>query len=35
VFQPLAPGLAQLHRSLKQAFDPHGLFNPGHMYRDW
>lgn len=35
VFQPLAPGIAQLHRSLKQAFDPHGLFNPGHMYRDW
>lgn len=32
VFQPLAPGLAALHRELKRAFDPHGIFNPGRLY---
>jgi glycolate oxidase FAD binding subunit len=35
VFHPLAPGLARLHRQLKSAFDPNGLFNPQRMYRDW
>lgn len=35
VFQPLPDGLAALHRNLKQAFDPQGLFNPGRMYPDW
>jgi glycolate oxidase FAD binding subunit len=34
VFAPLAPGLGQIHRSLKQAFDPAGVFNPGRMYPD-
>ncbi len=34
-FQPLAPGLEKLHRSLKQAFDPHGIFNPGRLYAGW
>lgn len=33
-FAPLpAPPLA-LHRSLKAAFDPRGLFNPGRLYRE-
>jgi len=34
VFQPLPPQLARLHRALKRAFDPHGLFNPGRLYED-
>lgn len=34
VFQPLAPKLMQLHHNLKQAFDPHGIFNPGRMYTE-
>lgn len=34
VFMPLAPGLHGLHRSLKQAFDPHRILNPGKMYAD-
>lgn len=32
VFQPLAPAVLALHRRLKSAFDPHGIFNPGRMY---
>ncbi|MES2340458.1 MAG: glycolate oxidase subunit GlcE [Pseudomonadota bacterium] len=32
VFQPLAPGVFQLHRRLKAALDPEGIFNPGVMY---
>lgn len=32
VFHPLPPALMTLHRNLKQAFDPLGLFNPGRMY---
>ncbi|MFH1605348.1 MAG: glycolate oxidase subunit GlcE [Pseudomonadota bacterium] len=34
VFTPLAPVLAMIHRKLKQAFDPAGIFNPGRMYPD-
>ena len=34
VFQPLPPALHALHRRLKQAFDPAGIFNPGRMYPD-
>ncbi|MEJ2345821.1 MAG: glycolate oxidase subunit GlcE [Gammaproteobacteria bacterium] len=34
VFQPLTPGVAALHRRLKQAFDPKGILNPGRMYAD-
>jgi len=34
VFAPLAPPLAKIHRNLKQAFDPAGIFNPGRMYPD-
>ncbi|HEX5804344.1 MAG TPA: glycolate oxidase subunit GlcE [Azospira sp.] len=35
VFQPLSPPLLQIHRRLKAAFDPHGVFNPGRMYPDF
>jgi glycolate oxidase FAD binding subunit len=34
VFHPLPPGLLALHRNLKQAFDPLGIFNRGRMYSD-
>jgi glycolate oxidase FAD binding subunit len=32
VFQPLAPAILKIHRRLKAAFDPAGIFNPGRMY---
>jgi glycolate oxidase FAD binding subunit len=32
VFSPLPPPLEQLHRRLKNAFDPNRIFNPGRMY---
>lgn len=35
VFSPLTPALHSLHKNLKQAFDPDGLFNPGRMYEDF
>ncbi|MBI3431637.1 MAG: glycolate oxidase subunit GlcE [Hydrogenophilales bacterium] len=35
VFAPLAPALATLHRSLKQRFDPKGIFNRGRLYPDF
>jgi glycolate oxidase FAD binding subunit len=31
-FAPLAPALARVHRGLKAAFDPAGIFNPGRLY---
>ncbi|OIP08371.1 MAG: glycolate oxidase subunit GlcE [Betaproteobacteria bacterium CG2_30_68_42] len=34
-FQPLAQALARIHRSLKAAFDPNGVFNRGRMYPEW
>ncbi|QBE61685.1 glycolate oxidase subunit GlcE [Pseudoduganella lutea] len=34
VFQPLAPAIHAIHRNLKNAFDPAGIFNPGRMYED-
>lgn len=34
VFHPLAAPIAALHRRLKAAFDPAGLFNPGRLYAD-
>jgi glycolate oxidase FAD binding subunit len=34
-FQPLTAPLLQLHRRLKQCFDPHGILNPGRMYREF
>jgi glycolate oxidase FAD binding subunit len=33
-FAPLEPVIARLHRDLKAAFDPHGVFNPGRMYAE-
>ena len=35
VFAPLQPALAKIHRNLKQAFDPAGIFNRGRMYPDF
>lgn len=35
VFHPLSPGIAALHRQLKQSFDPHGIFNPQRMVAEW
>lgn len=32
VFQPLAHGMMALHRRVKAALDPAGIFNPGRMY---
>jgi glycolate oxidase FAD binding subunit len=34
VFQTLPPALMQLHRRLKQSFDPAGILNPGRLYAD-
>jgi glycolate oxidase FAD binding subunit len=34
VFAPLSPPLQHIHRELKRAFDPDGLFNPGRLYPD-
>ena len=34
VFTPLAAPLLSIHRGLKQAFDPAGVFNPGRLYAD-
>lgn len=33
-FAPLADPLMRIHRGLKQAFDPVGIFNPGRLYPD-
>jgi glycolate oxidase FAD binding subunit len=35
VFTPLSAPLARIHRQLKRAFDPQGVFNPGRMYPDF
>jgi len=35
VFQPLAPAVLAIHRQLKNAFDPAGVFNRGRMYKDF
>lgn len=34
VFHPLPAAMMKLHKNLKQAFDPHGIFNPGRMYEE-
>lgn len=33
-FAPLAAPLDRIHRELKRAFDPAGIFNPGRLYPD-
>jgi glycolate oxidase FAD binding subunit len=33
-FQPLSAPLLEIHRRLKQRFDPQHIFNPGRMYSD-
>lgn len=33
VLQPVAPVQQQVLKSLKYAFDPHGIFNPGRLFR--
>jgi glycolate oxidase FAD binding subunit len=35
VFHPLPAGLLAIHRKLKAAFDPKGIFNPGRLYADF
>jgi glycolate oxidase FAD binding subunit len=32
VFAPLEPPLDRIHREIKKAFDPAGIFNPGRLY---
>jgi glycolate oxidase FAD binding subunit len=34
VFQPLSQSMAFIHKRLKHAFDPEGLFNPGRIYEN-
>jgi glycolate oxidase FAD binding subunit len=34
-FAPLPPVLARLHRELKAAFDPAGIFNPGRLHQEF
>lgn len=34
VFSPLPAGVLELHKRLKQVMDPHGILNPGRLYRD-
>jgi glycolate oxidase FAD binding subunit len=33
VFAPLTPPLLRIHERLKRSFDPHGILNPGRLYR--
>jgi hypothetical protein len=35
VLHPLSPAVLALHRRLKQAFDPKGIFNPGRMHAEF
>lgn len=33
-FQPLTPAMLSVHKRLKSAFDPYGIFNRGRLYPD-
>lgn len=33
VFHPLTPPVLAIHQRLKREFDPHGVLNPGRMYK--
>lgn len=35
VFHPMAPAILAIHKNLKSAFDPSGIFNPGRMYTEF
>jgi glycolate oxidase FAD binding subunit len=35
VFARLPPALMEVHRRLKQSFDPYGVFNPGRLYPEF
>ena len=35
VFHPLQPAVERIHRNLKNAFDPAGIFNPGRMFTNF
>ena len=35
VFAPLPATLMEVHRRLKQSFDPYGVFNPGRLYPEF
>jgi glycolate oxidase FAD binding subunit len=34
VFSPVSEALMRIHRELKRAFDPAGIFNPGRLYAE-
>lgn len=34
-FHPLQPNMLSVQQRLKQAMDPHSIFNIGRMYKDW
>ncbi len=34
-FQPLLPALLEVHKRLKAALDPSGIFNPGRLYKEF
>ncbi|MDV6342209.1 glycolate oxidase subunit GlcE [Nitrosomonas sp. Is24] len=34
VFHPLPSGMMKIHRTLKEKFDPSGIFNPGRLYSE-
>ena len=35
IFHPLQPAVERIHRNLKNAFDPAGIFNPGRMFTNF
>ncbi|MGB5466373.1 MAG: FAD-linked oxidase C-terminal domain-containing protein [Sedimenticolaceae bacterium] len=35
MFQPLPEAMTAIHRRIKQAFDPNGIFNVHRLYAEW